>query len=620
MPSINPTKYSSYEPTASDFPSSQPSAYPSSSPTKVQLLLLDGFSASWSNSYVKTKAEFYLASYIAFFCGIFFVLCMLDYFHLMKGALHRLLETAFASNLYKKFLLQSTNGLAALSSLYELDEAIKKLLRDPEQTEESSRSIDDESLDMGSDLRKIEATSSKRSVLQFLSTPKKLTFNRAYHKYLQQGRTYLGCDKSIFFPNGLHFTLWSRTMLRLEPGLVEDFVLHVCTNHSLISCFMAPSGSDYSRSGRRWVYMAQNITAFFIAAFTSSLFNFCGLGVLFSNAFDVLVISPVSLKLGDLTKYLYTLKYRDDVIGSGAPSTRGVLIAQILVYFSRYIVFFMIICGLVLLFLSALFTFSTNRDGIITQFLWQVLLVAVLYELIVSCLLFVSRYYYSISLTFFGYDINLLQIGIRYLELIVKNDLQINRDYVVIRQIYGWFQVNYVVSKQYAVMKGLNYTRGDPSDRESMAPIGENPMYALSNAASVTCNATNMINDDDHTASSRFSDDPHVTVARGSVSSVNKSYSNLLSTFSPKNVSGLYQTKYNESKAPSNLSSRRSISIDDQVLFQEFQEENPNDANCDNNEQLFEEWKCKRKFKDNTRISFIKSFEYFERGANTTNI
>ncbi len=615
MPSINPTEYPSYEPTATEFPSSQPSTYPSSSPTKVQLLLLDGFSASWSNDYVKTKAQFYLASYIAFFCGIFFILCALDYFHVMKGPLQRLLETAFVSSLYKKCLLQSTKGQAVLSGLYALDEDIKKLLKASEQQPESSEI---EVIDMDSDLRKMETVSSKRSVLHLLKSSKKLTFNRAYHKYLQQSRAYLGCDKTILFPNGLHFTLWSCKILRLEPGLVEDFVLHVCANHSFISCFMAPSGSDYSRSGRRLVYMMQNITAFFISAFTSSLFNFCGLGVLFSNAFDVLVISPVSLKLGDFTKYLYTLKYSVDVIRSDAPSGAwGVLIAQSLVYFSRFIVFFMIVCGLVLLFLSALFTFSTNRDGIITQFLWQVLLVAVLYELIVSCLLFVSSYYYSLSLVCLGYDISLLQIGTRYLEYLVKNDLQINRDYVVIHRLHGWFQVHYVVSKQYAVMKGLHNTQGVPNDRETItvSPIGVNPMYALSHTATDTRDATSIIDDDDYMANGRFSDNAQATMERSSVKSVNKS--KFLSVFSPKNIAGLYQTKSNEMKAPSNLASRCSISIDDQVLFQEFQKENPNDANCANNEELFEEWKCKRKFKDNTRISFIKTFEYFERGAQT---
>ena len=565
---------------------------------------------------MKTKAKFYLAAYIAFFCGIFFILCVLDYFHLIKARSHRLLETAFSSNLYQKSLLRSSKGQVVLAGLHQLDKDIQKLLTATGQ-QESVRSLESNTFD-DPNTRSIEEAPSSRSVTQLLKSSKKFTFNRAFHKYLQQGRSYLGCDKGIFFSKGVSISFFSCVLLHLEPGLVEDFVLHICTNHSFISCFMAPSGSDYSRSGRRLVFMMQNITAFFISAFTSSLFNFCGLGVLFSNAFDVLVISPVSLKLGEFTKYFYTLKYSVDLSddATSLSDAWSVVVKQSLVYFSRYIVFFMIICGLVLLFLSALFTFSENRDGIITQFLWQVLLVAIVYELVVSCLLFVSSYYYRVSLVVCGHDFVLLEIGTRYLEIITKTELQLNHDYVIIHQVKCWLQVDYVVSKQYALMKGIDYAPGADGNRDTIAisNICENPMYAISNAATASRSdhADSIVEDDDYNANNRFSSNTQESASRESTSVKSDTKTKFLSIFANKHANGpmFYQTK-----ATVNLPTNKRVSIDDQVLFQEFQHETEYDANCDNNEELFEEWKCKRKFKDNTRVSFIKTFEYFERGA-----
>jgi hypothetical protein len=234
----------------------------------------------------------------------------------------------------------------------------------------------------------------------------------------------------------------------------------------------------------------------------------------------------------------------------------------------------------------------------------------------VSCLLFVSGYYYRVSLVVCGHDFVLLEIGTRYLEIITKTELQLNHDYVIIHQVKCWLQVDYVVSKQYALMKGIDYAPGADGNRDTIAisNICENPMYAISNAATASRSdhADSIVEDNDYNANNRFSSNTQESASRESTSVKSDTKTKFLSIFANKHANGpmFYQTK-----ATVNLPTNKRVSIDDQVLFQEFQHETEYDANCDNNEELFEEWKCKRKFKDNTRVSFIKTFEYFERGA-----
>ena len=53
--------------------------------------------------------------------------------------------------------------------------------------------------------------------------------------------------------------------VHFSPGLVEDFLLYVSCNHSIVSCFPVVRGLCYSRSFRKYPLIVQHSVSFFVS-------------------------------------------------------------------------------------------------------------------------------------------------------------------------------------------------------------------------------------------------------------------------------------------------------------------------------------------------------------------
>ncbi len=403
------------------FTTPSPTSAPTSAPTSLDLVTANAFQVSWSSDYVKTKARFYLASYLLFFLAIYVVLFAVDKSEVFLKLANNLASSSFQSQVHLHCTAADAPAGASIKRMAKLHKLDKYILEMDAQ-EGASR------VNTGGD------SHSGAASLKLIS------YSLAYHHYLQQKRTLLSCAP-VIYPQGLRIGFLGCTLMHFEPGLYEDFILHLFNNNQLLGCMLGLRGSFYSRNGRKLVYLTQNTISFFISAFTGSLFNYYGLGYLLNNVFDVLVISPTSVFAGDLVRYIYTIRYNND--GSVLHSLSH------MPFYNRIIAALLFIASMMLMFMAALFTYNNNKIGILQQYVLQVLLVSILVDVASSVLVFVSNYHLNVSVC----NVSVLNVGLRFLEKIIRYNLQENRDYYVVKSGTWLCNVDYVVSAEFARKK-----------------------------------------------------------------------------------------------------------------------------------------------------------------------
>ena len=150
-------------------PSSNPTSAPSSSPTKVNLVLINSLTTSIDKELVAEKAQYYLGLYIGYFFCVFLILLIMDKSKFGKKNIDRLLTSAHSSAVYVP--LDTSITLAHFSSR-EKDSAIlrdlqkkDKILMQIIEDERVKEQLDDAEMCKRNALHEVDEAEQKLSLI-----------------------------------------------------------------------------------------------------------------------------------------------------------------------------------------------------------------------------------------------------------------------------------------------------------------------------------------------------------------------------------------------------------------------------------------------------------------------
>lgn len=407
-------------------------------------------------STIRSKLKYYLASFIAYFIFLYILLWLIDRSNYGKGIADALHSSAFNSKMYRTIGDSARNNFVneltvknKLVKLFHKDQYISSQSDVTNSKREQSTHLktgglssqeimDDIQVNFDGKTSDYESGDNNDSVAPL--------YTDAFYHYLLQKRCLLGCE-GLLYPDGYSFNLLF-TSLRLPVGVYEDFIVHLCNNHSLFSCIYRVKGSPISRNACRIVYIVQNCIAFFIFSFTNMIFDYVGLDSNISVLSDLLITSPLSLFFGSVALGLYTCPIVNSIEfeKSVFTSCKGYIVAL-----GRFMILPLVALMFGLLLLSALCTRRSNIIIIILSFIWQAQLQAFILEFIYAILLFKSSYYYQLKVA----GIPLIEIGSLFAERVSKS---IQQEYYMYytRYFQGLFVRDYITSIRVAKIKEVS--------------------------------------------------------------------------------------------------------------------------------------------------------------------
>ncbi len=411
------------------FPSSHPTSVPTSSPTPFDVIGTNIFNAEIDNKVVAVRVKFYLGTYIGYFLVLFVLLVLIDKSKIAKKRVKELEMSAFESAVY--------------------DSSNQHPVTETETKAEAICSRMNQLIEENARFRNTLSGSMSDRKLQRLQN-KGVKYTPYFYNYLFHQRCFLGC-KPMYYPNGMPLHLGFTTIL-LPPGLLEDFVLFLCNHNTFFNCLFTIKGGKISRSGNRFIYILSNCIAFFLNCISGSVLNYLEISIYGTIAFDIIVISPSTLIVSNIVEQLYSCPIAE----SEAFQSRYPTLGNKLRYIGRFMILPFMVASFALLILSAIFSKGADSVNIIGMFILQVQMQAFVLEMILTIMLFVPNYHWKFSVYTPLGDIELIEIGRRYMESILLQGLQEGKDYISYSQLYlSVFRLEYCYSYEDALRKGL---------------------------------------------------------------------------------------------------------------------------------------------------------------------
>ena len=375
----------------------------------------------------RVKIKFYLAKFAAYFLVIFVVLLLLDYSKLGKRTVRMLHDSAFASEVFvptqspsSSHKIQSSNKQSkeVFSKLRKKDGEIVVTIERQEMfidmTEDQRRS----SLDHNGDF-----TVSRKFLRSNRLVKNSNGYSEGFYLYIDQRRTYLGCEP-LLYPDG-KLAVCNRVVVTTDKGVLEDFMVYLCNNHSMLNCIFAVDGAPVDRLANKLIYTTQNCIAFFMSAISGSVFAYLSLSSNANIVFDLLVTTPATIVIAKLIKALYTCPIGFSV-DYQVQNPITVMVIQLL---GRMTLVPIVVAIVALLILATMFSQGHNYLGILLSFFLQVQLFGFFLEIVFALLMFTSRFYMRCTIDLSIRSIILLEVGRRYTELIYHNGLVEGKDY-----------------------------------------------------------------------------------------------------------------------------------------------------------------------------------------------
>ena len=361
VPTLHPSSQPTSEPSFDAAPMAEPSGEPSSSPTSkptvscktCEILKSNFFDSQIDREYVAVKVDFFLATYVVFFAILFVVLFILDKSKVGSEIANKLLNSACTQDRYATFLdeSESNTGCDELS-------IVKKY-----------RAFQVELLNAHANFLVREKSCDKLH-----DSKQPASYPDDYQLYILNRRCYFGCE-AIVSPKGLKFPCFRE---RLPKGRLEDYLIYIANNHSVISCIFTIKGSKYSRTSRRVVFTMQHMCTFTLVAFTESIILLVNASPSVQPLFNSMVIAPLSIGLNVAFRRLFTLPFFKK-------TTFNFLLLSMCSF----------ILGFSLLLLAALFSLG-NRYTLITTYALEVFVLSSFQEFVLSALLYHRKFYFSV--------------------------------------------------------------------------------------------------------------------------------------------------------------------------------------------------------------------------------
>ena len=513
-------------------------------PTDIGLFSADPFDVPWDLYFVKMKIQRYFFYYAAFFVTIFLLLLIIDKSGIIKKYIDSLHESYLHSRVYipitpmsdkqcdrAHMMRQASINMWGMHLAGDIGDTRQKILlsrvaeeirkqdkyrwetystgtaRDDAEmaivARDTTGAGEDEggmemallskasstrlsgSLSAGStseqrNVAKLKRLTRLRSML-IASFQMQKKFTREFQEYLVMRRCKLGCA-DILCPNGYKVPLigW-----HLPPGRVEDWLLYVLNNHTIIACIGCARESEHSRNSRRIVLIVSSSVAFFLTNMMEATLRHFSLSneyestqssswmrFLSGQVVDVFIISPLTLVFAEFCKNLYRCNFG---FLKNLQSPILVMIRNAIgAFFSIPLVLF---C-LGLLVLCAIVTTGNDTFDNIMFFCIQVLLVTVILDFIIAIQNFVSEYHFAVYIFFDSLCI--LSIGQLYLETLIYEQKVEYSDYYDLSRVfcYGLLRVDRIFEREYAERNGWVKVK-----RRSTFFTEVNPLHAAASTA-----------------------------------------------------------------------------------------------------------------------------------------
>ena len=578
---------------------------PSSSPTKVNLVLINALNVAIDQKLVVEKAQYYLGLYIGYFSALFLLLLVIDKSKYGKNHVDRLLASAHSSAVY--IPVDSSISLSNFSSrekdstilrdLHKKDQILMHIIQNERVKEELDHmslckrgARPDDAKEDGESENQIRNT----EILEPKVDSKTVKFSAAFYAYILQRRAFIGCEPLLYtdgyVQNMICFT-WC-----FPRGAYEDFIIYVCNNHPVLACIFAAKGGPLSRSGRRLVYIMQYSLAFFIKVLAYGVFQYMDLPQYISPAFSIFVITPLSVSFGTFIKYLYTCSC---LVDNNEFRVKNPTVHRWIKSIGR-LAAVPFVCGVVaLLVLASTFSCEESRYETILAFFLQVQVVSFILEIVYAVFIFTPDYYYNLSITMPFFSKSLVLIGALYVERLIKcttnpesvRNLNDRKVFINTRSYFGGIiRSETLCNRGYALKKGWITKQVEVEDRVTTIEMNEMWENSLFDSNS------HVVADDCNTL--------EYTTSRISSFATENPLQNFMKSKSQK-----LSDVPTEHHSPSLVVSTFDDSISNTSTNQLYQSYLKEISLVERRSLSFEEWKLNRKkFKENTRRSFINAY------------
>ena len=606
-PSEAPTEVSTNAPLPQ--PSTSPTSQPSGAPTVQQTKAIKSNEfINASSEEVQVKVKYYMVTFCGFFVAMFLFLVILDK-SVSKRWLNRLHDSAYESKMYKK------DGTSDRRDYLETLPVRNKLNQLAIDERFVASLVDSVSV---KNMRKISKDPSfhQNKTQTGISGSGDLTlYDDAFYQYLLQKRCLIGCA-GILYPAGFKLNLLIQSY-HLREGVVEDFILFLCNNHSLLSCIYRVRGSPISRNACRILYLVQNSIAFFMSALNNLIFAYAHLDPNFGYLSDLIIVAPASIFLGSVILELYTCRIVNSTkFAQGSCGKYG----KFITFVGKLMVIPFILLIFVLLILAALCTQSSNVYSVTLSFVWQVQLQSVVLEFLYALVLFNSAYFYQMRVL----GIPVVEMGSIFAERVLKciqpeyymyytsmmggfiavdlitNKVVPNKPEIISTKPKDVYVPDGIEAPQNRITLYDNY--GDDSGYE-LSTLCHNPLFTASHSQQAVIPESELTT---HSSfSNDFSETHRVRVDETDQVQAPRPQFNLLQAL---------QRPLQKTKLP-NIS--KDVDSDDSLReeFQEFQlthQDSPSNDDMSSN-LSFEEWKIERKELKGVGEHYENAFRFFER-------
>jgi hypothetical protein len=418
----------------SDSPTSLPSSQPTSQPTSKPTVTSNAVSINFLNeplttSAVNAKINYYLGTYLAYFLFTFIVLTLLDWSRIGKEWSKKLHIAAYRANHftpdadvvneYESARMTRTSRVSTAMAVFdkskknvfkklvEKDYSILLMMQDEAKFKEISAARISDAPGPLVKQASVQLGMKRLNSNRFLKSDD--DFSEGFFMYIEQRRTYFGCG-DILFPEG-KVRVCGRE-IALVPSILEDFLLFLCNNHSVLNCLYGCDKAPVDRWGNRLIYITQQSIAFFMSTISGCVFEFLNLPIESNIAFDIVVTTPATIAIAKLMKVLYTCPLELSVEYQAA----NPMMVTFFKAFGRFMMIPVTTAILLLLILAAIISTDADIYTTIGYFFVQVQVYGFFLELFFTGLMFVSNFYMRSTIDLRFRSIILLEVGRRYTE------------------------------------------------------------------------------------------------------------------------------------------------------------------------------------------------------------
>ncbi len=366
--------------------------------------------------------------------------------------------------------------------------------------------------------------------------------------------------------------------------------------------------------------MGKDVSVFVLSLLSSMTVNYFGFNnsVGIDTVINIAVIAPLSILIGVFLVYLYTCPCTESVgFQRNYSNLQGFILCL-----GRASVAPILLLICTSLFLACLFSNKSSISSIVLNYLWNVQIYGICYEIFLGILAYVDNYH--LSFTVLG--VNLVMIGSLYCEKIVYEDLVVNRDYAVRVWNYWLVCVEVILNRDDALRRG--WIKEEKATE--LLAVTTNPVIAAGLAIDEEKSVEQEVDMDDvfdtnddvcDSSNEAVASETLVRVSYSNVYDVDKAATSTAAAATASQQVHTIQHVVNPLSAMSNamLSRSSDVTTDESTLYLEYQNEmavgiHSSNAKNDSNDYdfteevlSFEEWKIKKKeFKKGTRGSFVR--------------